>query len=578
MQKTPLYIISSLDQGIPIPNNEFDFIIDIDKFENFEVAKVKIGKNELTIEEGFVIGIVKEDSLTMSMINHIDELHSSVAEMGVFCELISIEETSDLDRIISCKVISKAIIKQILREGMKSYADITLISELPPVPESRTSVELKSVFHGLINSVTGFSKRDKVKVLHSDNILYISNIIVDNLCTDDDEKFDYLQSKDPLFNIAYAINLLLANMAKDKSSDDFEALFDQLRSRIKQDSSNSKSGKNDIRTRISKIDVDSDSKSKLLSEVDRLEKLPPSSMEYHTVKDYLGWIESVPWGIYSNKTPDLENLISILNETHHGLDEVKEHILEYLTIEAITKKSQGTVLCFLGNPGTGKTSIAKQIAKACNRNIIKIAVGGMSDEAEIRGHRRTYVASRPGRIVAGLKSVKTMDPLILFDEVDKIDVKKGDPTSALLELLDPEQNNEFIDRYLEVPIDISKAMFIATANYIENIPPPLRDRMEIISFRDYSTEEKETIISQFIIPKAKRDYEITSYSIEIDNDVISHLAENYRIREIKRKIYKLLRKAAVSIFVKGEDSVLIDMDFLNNIKQKKSVKKSIGFF
>ena len=577
MQKTPLYIISSLDQGVPIPNNEFDFIIDIDKFENFEVAKVKIGEEEVSVEEAFVIGIVKEDSLAMSLINHIDELYSSVAQIGVFCELISIEETSDSDRIVSCKVIAKAVIKDIQREGYKNYADVTLISELPPSPQSKSASELQSVFHGLIHSVERFPKRAKKKVLQSDNIIYISNLIVDALCTDDEDKYNYLQSKDPLYNIAYAINLLLAYSSKSKMNEDFDSLFDQLRIKIKQDANERKTSKNTTREKISNLPVDADSKAKLIGEVDRLEKLPPSSMEYHTVKDYLTWIEAIPWGVHSNKTPDLDELINILNETHHGLDEVKEHILEYLTIEAITKKSQGTVLCFLGNPGTGKTSIAKQIAKACNREIVKIAVGGMSDEAEIRGHRRTYVASRPGRIISGLKSAKTMDPLILFDEVDKIDANRGDPTSALLELLDPEQNNEFIDRYLEVPVDLSKAMFIATANYLEKIPPPLRDRMEIISFRDYSTEEKKTIISNFIIPKAKKDYELADFDIKIEDNVIHNLADKYRIREIKRKVYKMLRKAAVDIYVKKKESVVIDIAYVENLSQDKKTAKSIGF-
>jgi ATP-dependent Lon protease len=495
----------------------------------------------------------------------------------VFCELISIEETSDSDRIISCRVISKAIIKEIQRIEYKNYADVTLISEVPPTPESQSTLELKSIFHGLITSTEGFPKKAKKKVLQSDNILYMSNLVVDILSPDDEEKYNYLQSEDPLYNIAYAINLLLANSLQSRSTEDFESLFDQLRIKIKQDSQQKKSARNSPREKITALPIDEDSKNKLMSEVDRLEKLPPSSMEYHTVKDYLAWIESVPWGVYSNTTPDLNSLIDILNETHHGLDDVKEHILEYLTIEAITKKSQGTVLCFLGNPGTGKTSIAKQIAKACNREIVKIAVGGMSDEAEIRGHRRTYVASRPGRIITGIKTAKTMDPLILFDEVDKIDANKGDPTSALLELFDPEQNSEFIDRYLEVPVDLSKSMFIATANYIENIPPPLRDRMEIIFFRDYSTEEKETIITNFIIPKAKKDYQIDDFNISIDENVISTLADKYRIREIKRKVYKLLRKAAVDIFVKKKEFVKIDNDYVESLKQKKDTKRKIGF-
>lgn len=574
MQKTPLYIISSVDNGVPLPNTQFDFIVDIDKFDSFEVANVRVGQEEIPVEEAFVLGLVQQDSLTMSMISHVDELYDSVADVGLFCELISIEETGVSDRIISCKVFAKAYIKNIERINSKNYADVTLVSELPPPPDSQSAVELQSVFHGLVNSVSGFPKRVKQKILQSSNILYMSNLIVDCLCIDDEEKFNYLQSKDPLYNIAYAINLLIANANTKNVVEEFDDLFDQLKLKMKKSSGSSKSS---TRDNISNLPVSYDTKEKLLAEVDRLEKLPPTSMEYHTVKDYLTWVQNIPWGVNSTVTPDLTKLVEILDETHYGLNDVKEHILEYLTIEAITRKSQGTVLCFLGNPGTGKTSIAKQIAKACNKEIVKIAVGGMSDEAEIRGHRRTYVASRPGRIVTGLKSAKTMDPLILFDEVDKIDAQRGDPTSALLELFDPEQNSEFIDRYLEIPVDLSKAMFITTANYIENIPAPLRDRMEIINFRDYTTEEKVTIINDFVLPKAKRDYEIIDFDIDIDLEVVDFLADKYRIREIKRKLYKYLRKATVDIYVHGKDSVLITMDYIQEIEKKEKANKTIGF-
>lgn len=578
MQNTPLYIISSSDQGVPIPNTEYDFIIDLDQFDNFEVAKVKVGKEEIVVEEAFVIGIINDDALAMCLTTHIDEVFSSVAEVGLFCELISIQDGGGCDRIVTCKVITKASIKSMERVSGKNYAEVALITELPPSPDTKSIAELKSIFHTIVPSLDMISDRLRSKIMISDNIIYISNLIVDALCNEDDHKFNYIQSRDPLFNIAFAINLLLANVQIDsQEQESFKTLFDQLRNRISDKQIEIKEEEPDYKESIRRLDIPEDSKQKIISEYERMQQLPPSSLEYHTVKDYLAWVDSVPWSVFSNKKPDLKNFVSTLNETHYGLDSVKEHILEYFAIESITNNPQGTVLCFLGEPGTGKTSIAKQIAVSCNREIIKIAVGGMSDEAEIRGHRRTYVASRPGRIVAGLKSAKTMDPLILLDEVDKMDSTRGDPLSALLELLDPEQNSEFVDRYLEIPIDLSKALFIATANYIENIPPPLKDRMEIVHFRNYTTEEKKVIIKDYILPSARKDYNLLNYDIHIDPEVIDELAEKYEIREIKRRVMKFMRQAITDILVRSCISVYVDLDYINKTKKEDKAKKAIGF-
>jgi ATP-dependent Lon protease len=248
-----------------------------------------------------------------------------------------------------------------------------------------------------------------------------------------------------------------------------------------------------------------------------------------------------------------------------------------MTIEQISGTSQGTTLCFAGPPGTGKTSIAKQIAKATNRKIVKIAFGGMTDEAEIRGHRRTYVAAKPGRIVTGLREANTMDPLFLLDEVDKIGGHKGDPVSALLELLDPEQNSEFIDRYLEVGIDLSKAMFICTANYLEQVPPPLKDRLEIIKFRDYTYDEKVVIANDFLLPNAIKEYGLENFTISFEAGTVESLCRISAIRDIQRRIKKLLRKAAVSIQIHKKESFTITKKLIEETFQKMGEKRSLGF-
>ena len=581
MDTTPLYIICS-EQGVPIPNTVYDFVISLDELQNFEVAKVKIGQEETRVKEAFILGITKDNALSMSLINHVDELHDSVAEIGLFCELLSVEEGSPSDKIIRCKVLCRALIKEITYEDRKSYAKVFLLSEKATAVESETTRELKEIIYSLVKASRSLSKRNKAKILASNSITYMSNVIVGELSNDEDERFNYLQSKDNLYNFIYAIKTLLVDAVEDdfpkkgqgNYASDFESLFDSIKSSMANENSSKEDSLSD---RVKKAKVPEGSRSKINSELARLEKLPSGSLEYQALSEYLSWIADLPWGKCTSETPDLNELIDILNQSHYGLDEVKEHILEYLTIQKITGDPQGTVLCFVGEPGTGKTSIAKQIAKACNREIIKIALGGMGDEAELRGHRRTYVASRPGRIVSGIKSCGTMDPLILLDEVDKIDVHRGDPTSALLELLDPEQNNEFIDRYIEVPIDISSALFVATANYLEKIPPPLRDRMEIINFRNYTPEEKKVILDRFVVPSAMKQYGLSEMNIEIDPNVIEQLVEKDGIREIKRRLLKLLRKAAVKIVVKKEDHVLIDRDFMQSIKVAKGENKKIGF-
>jgi ATP-dependent Lon protease len=319
-------------------------------------------------------------------------------------------------------------------------------------------------------------------------------------------------------------------------------------------------------------------KEKISQETERLKNLPSTSLEHQTVKEYLNWLQKLPWNKFSYQEPDLKNFKSILNESHYGLDQVKECILEHMTIEKLSNNSRGTIICFVGPPGTGKTSIAKAIAKATNRKIIKIALGGMSDEAELRGHRRTYVASRPGRIIAGLKSCQTFDPLILLDEIDKLDSYRGNAGNALLEILDPEQNNEFIDRYMEVPIDLSKVLFICTANYENKIPPALKDRFEIIEFREYNQKEKNIIVEKFLIPEIMQDYSITDLDINFEDDSLVRICLQAGIRDIKRTIQKLLRKAAVKITVENETSVKITQKDVDSILNNKSNgSRKVGF-
>ena len=292
-------------------------------------------------------------------------------------------------------------------------------------------------------------------------------------------------------------------------------------------------------------------------QLNRLEKMHPDSSESSIIRTYLEWIIELPWALSSKEDINLDDALKILDEDHFDLEKVKERILEYLAVRRLKGKDmKGPILCFSGPPGVGKTSLGKSIARATGREFVRISLGGVKDEAEIRGHRRTYVGSMPGRFIQALKQVKTNNPVILLDEVDKLGGDfKGDPSSALLEVLDPEQNNSFRDHYLNVPFDLSNVMFIATSNVLESIPGPLRDRMEIIHLSGYTQEEKAAISRKYLIPKQMEENGISDEHIDFSDEaltqVIRHFTSEAGLRNLERKIGALCRKVAMRI-AKGE--------------------------
>lgn len=295
---------------------------------------------------------------------------------------------------------------------------------------------------------------------------------------------------------------------------------------------------------------------KINKELDRLYKMPPMMAESGVIRNYLETLLALPWGIYGKDNFDLKHAEKVLNKDHYGLEKVKERILEYLAVRALTKSGKGPILCLVGPPGVGKTSLAQSVARAIDRKFTRMSLGGVHDEAEIRGHRRTYIGAMPGRIIHGMQTCGVMNPVFLLDEVDKMSSDfRGDPASALLEVLDPEQNNTFSDHYVEIPFDLSQVFWIVTANTVETIPPALLDRMEVVQLSSYTEDEKVKIAELHLLPKERQNNGLTAKTLSITEDALRMIIRGYTreagVRNLERKIAAVCRKTALRI-VNGE--------------------------
>lgn len=407
----------------------------------------------------------------------------------------------------------------------------------------------------------------------SDNLSELCDLIVSFLPLDYSSKKKYITTIDSISRAKYLIEDMSRDMKVAELEQQIEAEVEKelndsqkeyfLREKIKLmqkeigEGNNKDSEVQKFRKKVSKLKCNSKIKEKIKREIDRYDNLNSNSPELGMIREYIDWMVNLPWNTYTKDTSDLESVKDILDSSHYALEDVKDRVLEYLAVKQNTNNLRSPILCLVGPPGVGKTSLALSIAKSLNRKTAKISVGGINDEAEIVGHRRTYIGANPGRIIQGIRKAGTANPVFIIDEIDKMtkDIK-GDPASALLEVLDPEQNNKFFDHYIEEDFDLSKVMFIATANYVEQIPYELRDRLEMINISSYTEYEKLDIANKHLIPREMEEHGLTSLQISFNDEAIMYLIRNYTkeagVRELERVIASLFRKIVKKLLLSKE--------------------------
>ena len=442
---------------------------------------------------------------------------------------------------------------------------------------SKDSVELdalannlRQAFSELIQIAPNLSEEHTGMLSNIQKPARLADRAVSLLTVSNPEKQDILEELDVKKRVDKAIKVLTKEIQRIKLGDEIQTevhdeitksqreyyLREQMKA-IKRELGEDESQVelNEIEEAIKKAKMPEDAEKVALKELDRLTKIPTQSPEYTVARTYLDWLTDLPWSISSEDSIDVKESKNILDEDHYGLEKVKERIIEYLAVRALKMKNdpesaiRGPILCFAGPPGVGKTSLGKSIAKSMGREFVRMSLGGVRDEAEIRGHRRTYIGALPGRIIQSLKKAGTNNPVFMLDEIDKLGMDfRGDPSSALLEVLDPEQNGTFADHYLEVDFDLSKVMFIATANYQDPIPPALKDRMEVIDFSGYIEDEKLQIAKRHLIPKQLKENALSTKDVSLDDASIKELMSSYTreagVRNLEREIANVFRKVA----------------------------------
>ncbi|MCL5105643.1 MAG: endopeptidase La [Armatimonadetes bacterium] len=501
-----------------------------------------------------------------------DPTPDDIYTVGTVAEVMQVLRVPDGTVRVTLEGIDRAKITKYLHTDPFFKANIKVISS-PPIEGPKAEALMRSVtslFDQIVQNQGGYNGRPippelLMSVASIDDPGKLVNTIIPYLPLKTEIKQEVLETVDDGKRLEMLNSLLQKEMEVleiqrnirgrvEKEMGDMQReyiLREQLKA-IQQelgDRDGRASELEDYKSRIAEAKMPEEVNEKSLKELDRLDKMPYASPEGTVIRNYLDWLISLPWDKRSQESLDIDAAEKVLNADHFGLDKVKERVIEFLAVRKLSREIKGPILCFVGPPGVGKTSIGKSIARSLGRKFYRLSLGGVRDEAEIRGHRRTYVGAMPGRIIQGIKQAGTRNPVFMLDEIDKIGADfRGDPSAALLETLDPEQNHSFSDHYLEVPFDLRDVMFITTANVLESIPPALRDRMEVIRFSGYIEDEKVQIAKRFLIPKQVKENGLTSDLLSLHDSAVRLIIREYTreagVRNLERCIGAICRKVA----------------------------------
>ncbi len=452
-------------------------------------------------------------------------------------------EVIDLDESAAPSLADKALARRVI----KRFEEYLKLSQRIP-PEVLTSVENASNPGLMADTIAGnlpLKLADRVRLLEDltpvermEDLLEILSSEIEVMTVEREIRGKVKKRIDRSQKEYYLTEQIKAIQEELGAGDDLRSEVEELRQKVRQ------------------AKMPAAVMEKTEKEIRRLESMPPMSAESAVVRNYLDWLVDLPWAKRSRENLDLAHAEAVLKEDHHGLEKVKERILEYLAVRRLVRKPKGPILCLVGPPGVGKTSLGRSIARATHRKFARISLGGIRDEAEIRGHRRTYIGSLPGRIIQSMHRVGTVNPVLMLDEIDKLSSDfRGDPTSALLEVLDPEQNKSFSDHYLEVDYDLSQVFFIATANVLDQIPPTLRDRLEILRISGYTEEEKLSIAKRFLLPKQIREHGLKPEQVRVSPKALQRISREYTreagVRNLERELAAVCRKVARRVATEG---------------------------
>ncbi|MBE6159650.1 MAG: endopeptidase La [Lactobacillales bacterium] len=562
MIKTELPVI--ILRGIVLlPNNDIKLEFDndlsksiIDVAELFHDNKILIVSNENPLEENVnlnelpKIGVISKISHKIELPNGKTRLIITGLKRANVIDYLNMNNKDD---------ILEAIVSQVEEEKLEKQEENALIKKLYREIEYHTK-KIPYVSNSVLSLISNITSLDKM-----------TDIVISYLQPDPARLIEYLNepsskerlklilediySEQEMFEIEKRID---SNVRQTIDENQRQYILKEKIKEIKRELNDVSLKENEIikiKNEIEKLKINDKIKQRLEEEINRYENTPETSPESSVIRNYIDWLINIPWSTYTEDNDDLDDILNNLDKSHSGLKEIKERFIEYIAVRKKSKNVNSPIICLVGPPGVGKTSFVYSLANALKRNFVKMSVGGVNDEAEIIGHRRTYLGSSPGRIIKGLKKAKSMNPIFLIDEIDKMTKdQKGDPASVLLEVLDKEQNKYFSDNFIEEEVDLSDVMFITTANYIENIPEALRDRLEIIEISGYTEFEKLEIAKNYLIKKICIEHGIESMKIEIEDKIILKIIRNYTkesgVRELERVISKIIRKIVTELLKK----------------------------